>query len=205
MKRLLSAPAMIVALWIAPATAGAHPFIVDQQNDGFVPPLFQSIQVLGPIGQEFTPTLASLDVVELFTADLASNNGIGASLQLNIRALTIFGAIVGTSFVVPHPDAFFGVTHFDFPAPVPLVPGIFVMEIIVVGGDSWGVGSSGGPVSTYPGGDQIIQGVNFPDNDLWFREGPAAAPEPFALLLLASGLVALGVVARRRQFRDHHQ
>jgi hypothetical protein len=203
MNRLLSSLVMIFALWIGPATAGAHPFIVDQQNDGFFPPFFQSIQLLGPMGQEFTPTLPSLDVVELFTADMVSNDG-GVNLQLNIRALSILGAIVGTSLVVPLPDAFFGVTHFDFPAPVPLAPaGIFVIEVLVVEGQNWGVGSSGD--GTYPGGDQIIHGVNFPDNDLWFREGPVAAPEPSALFLLAAGLVALGVDGWRRQFRDRHE
>lgn len=122
MKRLFSTAAMTVAFSMAPATVGAHPFIVDQHNDGFVPPFYQNIQLLGPMGQEFTPSLAFLDVVELHTADLVSNDG-GAALQLNIRALTIFGAILGTSLVVPLADGFFGVTHFDFPVPVPLVPG----------------------------------------------------------------------------------
>jgi len=199
MKRLFSTAAMTIALSMAPATAGAHPFIVDQHNDGFVPPFFQNIQLLGPMGQEFTPSLAFLDVVELYTADMVSNDG-GAALQLNIRALTIFGAILGTSLVVPLADGFFGVTHFDFPVPVPLVPGgIFVIEALVVAGQNWGVGSSGD--ESYPGGDQIVHGASFPDNDLWFREGLASAAEPPALLLLGSGLVVLGVVGWLRQFR----
>jgi hypothetical protein len=65
---------------------------------------------------------------------------------------------------------------------------------------NWGVGSSGD--ESYPGGDQIVHGTSFPDNDLWFREGLASGAEPPALLLLGSGLVVLGVVGRPRQFRN---
>jgi hypothetical protein len=151
----------------------AHPFIVDQINVAFTPSLFQNIRHFNPIGQEFTPTLSSLDSVELFTQDFGSaHNGLGGELVVNIRLGTINGQIVGTSLPVTLPDFFSGVTHFDYSSSVSLIPGsLYVIEVLVRSGDDWGIGSSGGPSSTYSGGNQILQGVPQAGNDLWFQEG----------------------------------
>ncbi|HIE43635.1 MAG TPA: hypothetical protein EYP78_02420 [Candidatus Omnitrophica bacterium] len=188
---------IITGLWISPASIMGYSFIIDQSNDAFSPLLYQSIQHLSPIGQEFTPTFSPLQVVELFTTDLDIDNGIGAVLLVNIHPWTITNPIIGTSSSVTLPDNFVGVTHFDFPSSVPLIPGnLYVIEAVVVSGNNWGIGSSGGPSSTYPGGRQILQGVPQPDNDLWFREGPI--PELSTLLLLGSGLGILSMLRRKR-------
>lgn len=184
-----------------PTKAGASQFIVDQKNDNFTPSLFQSIQTLSPIGQEFTPTLNSLDFVELFTQDFGrSNNPLGANLFVNIRSGDISGSILGTSDIVSLADKFSGITQFNFSKTVTLNPEQkYVIEAkFASGSDNWALGSSGGPVSTYPNGNLIstVKGVTTSNskNDLWFREGakPVSVPEPSILLGIGSvvGLVA---------------
>jgi hypothetical protein len=151
--------------------------LVDQEN--VVPvSLYDSIQYFSPVGQSFTPMLPGLDVVEFWTADFSGNNGYGGELYVNIREASIYGPILGTSDTLQLPDNFYGLTRFTFPALVSLKPGNkYVMEVVVVGGKdwiifyNWGIGSGGGPYSTYPGGDWILDGVEMSNNDLWFREG----------------------------------
>jgi len=142
--------------------------------------LYDSIQYFSPIGQSFTPTLPGLDTVELWTEDFAWDNGYGVDLYVNIREGSIYGPILGTSHPLSLPDNFQGVTHFSFPALVSLKPGrAYVMEVVVVDGDNWilrsnwSVASPGGP-DTYPRGNWILNGQEFPGNDLWFQEGLAS-------------------------------
>jgi hypothetical protein len=163
----------------------------------------QNIQLFAPIGQEFTPTQPTLNVVQLRTSDFQVNNAIGGTLFVNIRAGTISGPLVGTSQVVTLPAGFTGpggaLTEFDFSSTVPLVPGtVFVIEVVHASGDDWGVGTcnSFGCGNTYPPGRQILLGVPQSGSDLWFAEG-TAVPEPSTWLLLASGLAGIGFARKR--------
>lgn len=171
-----------------------------------------------PIGQEFTPTTAALDFVDLFIADAGSDTGPGASFRINIRSGSITGAILGTSNTLSLPDNFnqgigsyaaFTPAEFTFAAPVTLVPGqLSVIEVVQVG--PFVVGNSnflvyGGPFggSTYAGGRAIVGGTPQTNFDLAFREGvlnPATVPEPSSLALCGiAGLIGWGVRARRRR------
>lgn len=195
--------AKVKSVWVALLAGGllalapavwAHPMHVDQHNDGFTPSLYESIQASGPMGQEFTPAMSSLDSVELHIMDLSLGGVGGGNLITKIRAGTIAGALLGTSEVLSLPDGFKGVAHLDFASSVALTPGnLYVIEAIVQTG-VWGIGSSGGPSPAYPGGRQIIEGAPTENNDLWFREGPIV-PEPAGLGLIG---LAMMVVRRRR-------
>jgi hypothetical protein len=191
-------PGAVLAMCLMHTTAWADSFVPDQSNMAlFFPSLVQNIQLFAPIGQEFTPTQPTLNVVQLRTQDFVPNDGTGASLFVNIRAGTILGSVVGTSQIVMLPDSFGtaggALTEFDFSSNVPLVPGnVFVIELVHASGDMWGVGSCGGLCgNTYPPGRQILLGAPVPDNDLWFAEG-TAVPEPSTWLLVASGVLGIG-------------
>lgn len=195
-----------VSLVVAPGVV-AHPFVVDQANTASPGggALIHSIQASGPIGQSFTPLLPSLDVVELLTIDFGDQpNGLGATLQVNVRAASIAGIIVATSNPVALPDNFGaatvtfpnggGVTHFDFGASVPLVPGsLYVIEPIVVAGDSWGLVDI---LGLYGNGSAIVSGHATP-GDWWFREGPSRIPGPPTLALFGAGLFAMAAARAR--------
>lgn len=190
-----------------PAKADDTIGVVDQSNVVQIY-LHNSIQHFSPIGQSFTPMLAGLDVVELWTADFTWNNGFGVEIYVNIREANIYGPILGTSYILQLPDSFQGVTRFTFPSLVSLTPGqLYVIEVIAVGGDAWivyynwGIGSGGGPYSTYPGGTWILNGVEIPENDLWFREG-LANPTPQSSAYCKGGLWAYLTRVDRTFFKN---
>lgn len=189
-----------VGLWIFPARAGAQ---VDQANDATPPNLFNSIQSLGPIGQEFVPAMPSMNFADLFTLDLDDTSSLGVTLLVNIRSGTITGPVVGTSDFVTLSSGFIGVTGFFFSTPVPLTPGsLYVLEAVVVSGEDWAVGRTDEtPLDTYSPGRPIILGDPEPDGtaDLWFRQG--TIPEPSTLALWGMALPALAAVRRRRRPR----
>jgi hypothetical protein len=194
-------------LSVPPARADDTIGVVDQSNVvsiGFL----HSIQYFSPIGQSFTPMLAGLDVVELWTEDSTLDNGFGVEIYVNIREANIYGPILGTSYLLQLEDSFQGVTRFIFPSLVSLTPGkLYVIEVIAVGGEAWivyynwGIGSSGGPYSTYPGGTWILNGEEVPENDLWFREG-LANPTPQSSAYCKNGLWAYLTRANSTFFKN---
>ena len=184
-----------VAVSTTPVQAAPSFTIVDQSNANFNPSLFQNIQAFSPIGQEFIPNLLSLNFVDLFTANFGGFNNV-SNLFVNIHQGTITGPIVGTSSLVTLSSTNISssdISSFDFASPVPLVPNnLYVIEAVLASGGARGIGSSGGPLSSYPGGNQILNGVPQPNNDLWFREGiKVPIPEPSSVL----GILTFGILA----------
>ena len=185
---------------VFPSIASAHSFTIDQFNDP-ASPLAAFINQ-PPLGQEFTPTLASLNVVELMIMDSLPTDGVGSSVTVNIRSGSIAGPLLGSSTLVL-PNAYgggtFALTHFDFLAPVPLVPGnLFLIDLVATGG---GFTVAVNPSDTYAGGRFISNGNIVSNFDMVFREGPVASvPEPASILLIGVG-AAVTAAARRQRAR----
>lgn len=197
---------MSLLLFAGASRAGAQ---VDQHNDAFAPNLFNSIQLTGPIGQEFTPTLSSLQFVDLYTQDSDNTDPAGALLHVLIRQNSISGAILGISSDVPLPEGFNGVTHFSFFSPVSLLPGsTYVIQAEVVSGENWSLGRTDlSPIDTYPQGRPITFGAPETDGlaDFWFREGISEVPELPAsvpLGIAASALLISGGFMRKRRVQS---
>jgi hypothetical protein len=129
---------MALALLCGGAGKAGAGFVIDQSSTG---PLGQgyntSSSINLPLGQEFKPTLSSLDFVDLVLGDADTGIGSGASFQVKIHAGTITGTVLGISNTVTLPDGFNLAggneiyTHFTFAAPVALTPGATeVIEIV---------------------------------------------------------------------------
>src|SRR4029077_12727482 len=110
--------------------------------------LSQNLLVFSPLGQSFTPTLTSLNFVNLLTDDGS------ATLEVNIRLGAISGTILGTSLptVIPFSLAP-SLSSFSFSTPVTLIAGdLYVIEPFVVSGDTLVASTN---TNNYLGGTQI--------------------------------------------------
>jgi hypothetical protein len=173
---------LVASAAISPAKADS--VVYDQTNFGLpLGTLSQSLLVFSPLGQSFTPTLTSLNVVDLLTSEGS------ATVEIDIRSGSILGPIVGTSAPTAIPFSLTSsVSAFNFSELVTLIPGdLYVIEPVSLSGD---VLIASSDTNNYPGGTQILGGVAQPDNDLWFQEG-IETPEPGALPLLGAGLLGL--------------
>lgn len=163
-KRFYLLPLIICAAWVA-ISLGNVGTRFDQTNTGLpLSTLSQSPSDFSPLGQSFTPTLTSLNFVNLLT-----ENG-RATVAVNIRLGSISGPILGTSqpTVIPFSLAP-SFSSFRFSKPVPLIPGkLYVIEPFVVSGHTLVVSTNS---NNYVGGNQILRGVAQTNNDLWFQEG----------------------------------
>jgi hypothetical protein len=187
----------LVILAVATSPAKADSITFDQTNTTLpLGTLFQNILVFSPVGQSFTPTLTSVNFVNLLTETGGSTTPF--ALELDIRSGSISGTILGVSqptTIIPLSPFDSIVTPFKFATPLTLVPGdLYVMQVVAVSGDAM-VGSTN--IDNYGGGTQILGGVAQPNNDLWFQEG-ISVPEPGTLLLLCAGLLGLAPMVRRR-------
>lgn len=152
--------------------------------------------ILPPWGQSFTPGLGSIGFVRLKLLDGNLNDGLGATVYLNLRSGSIAGPIVGVSAPVSMPAFFRGVAEFDFPQAIPVSPGLtYFYEPVVASGGTWNI--VGGTLFPYSGGTAYESGVPVAFDD-WFREG-ILVPEPSTGAL---GLLGLAMLLRTRTQRS---
>jgi hypothetical protein len=152
------------ALVFLASLASAQDFVVDQAADNFAPGVYYGIWSHTPLGQEFTPSLDHVDVVELRIHATTCT-----LFQVLIREDTIQGEILGSATkILDWPNA--PVERFEFDEPVPLVPGQrYVIEVRDLSGADGSLGIRW--TKPYSGGRLICHGVPWNSWDAWFREG----------------------------------
>lgn len=153
-------------------------YTVDQAHDwpGVIEAT-HSLVAYPSVTQEFTPTLGALDVVEVYTRDWSFpvTNGVGGTLQANIREDSTNGAILAVSAPLELPDGWEGPSRFLFPNLVWLTPGKrFAIEVRLLAGNNWGVDSYGTFAPPYDGGRYFVGPHQLSGKDMWFRTGVRA-------------------------------
>jgi hypothetical protein len=215
--RLIGVGTVVLVLFAAGQTAHGSQ-IVDQSYLPFHPSSgFDEVYSVSPrnptnlpLGQQFVPTLTSLNFLDLWIEDAASDDPATATIQVNIRAASISGTILGTSTAVAPAEINLGggttLTEFDFSSPISLTPGLtYVIQTAELDAtvDNQSFGWVGGPLgnSTYAPGEAYINGTLQPTFDFAFEEGIQSVPEPSSWLMAAMAAIACaGFVLTRRRY-----
>jgi hypothetical protein len=174
----------VITLSTSPGTVIAQLDQHDDESDGFgsVPLTFHSLLFFDPAGQEFTPTLNSLNYVNLRTQDFQqTNNAVPAQLYVTILEPTpsgggqqtaaaflqnpLGGTVIGQSLIVTLQPGFGqssllgGLTTFNFSSAVPLTPGTpYALQVHLLTAGNWAfLDNAGSPpfysnVTYYAGG-----------------------------------------------------
>jgi hypothetical protein len=173
-------------------------FQYDQQslNHSIGANVLYNIQPNGPIGQSFTPLLSSVGFVQFDLYDGHPNNGLGATLYINLRSNSISGPVLSSTDPVFLPDTVSGggVTNFLFSTAVAVAPGTtYFFEVVVQSSDLWRLNTV---PDLYSGGTMLYQGAAQPLQDSWFREG-VVIPEPSAIVVFFFTAAAALLIRRK--------
>ena len=155
-----------------------------------------------PEGQSFTPALASVGFVQFELFDSPPENGVGATVYVNLLAGSISGTVLGSTAPVFIPYGFaYGITNFFFTTPVAVTPGTtYYLQPVLESGDS--TCDIIGGLYNYPGGTSFFDGAPDPNGyNLWFREGEIV-PEPSSWLLALLGVAGLCAARRVRRLKQ---
>ena len=158
------------------------------------------IQTSSPVGQSFTPTLASIDFVNFAFFDAVLGNDVGATVYVNLHSTGMGGPILAATTPVFMPDNFGwntsnnGENIFMFPTTVALQPGTtYYFEVVVQAGDLWAIRGTELP---YNGGTAFLNGLPA-TGDFYFREG-IMVPEPTAYSLVILGMGVFWLLRRHK-------
>jgi hypothetical protein len=149
-----------------------------------------NIRQMARIGQEFTPTLPVLNIVDLFPYTCASCPP--QWLMVSIHKNSIFGPIVGVSLPTKLKYASGNdvtSTRFQFPFVVHMQPGTrYVIEVIQLTGSGSSIFFWSNPeLDGYPRGRAIVQSKPTAWADLWFDERYVVSTPRIALDCLFNG------------------
>jgi len=197
MKSLLLATIIALSAFSPSLVTAQGTFAYDQQSSDESNPGagFNFIQNVQPTGQSFTPSLNAIGFVRFNLFDWVRNNGIGATILVNLRSDSITGPIIDSTAPVALPDNLGpnGFVDFFFSSNVPLQPGTkYYLQPVVLSGDQWGIIDDR---FNYPGGELYANGTAS-TSDYWFREG-VIVPEPSIVALVLVGAGILGYIRRR--------
>jgi hypothetical protein len=138
----MKTPCLILcAALLSTFIASGQGFIYDQQSGtigtGGGGTFIQEHQ---PVGQSFTPTLSSIEFVQLAFADGHPGNSLGATVFVNLWSGSISNStLLSSTDPVFMPDNFLAATSFIFSTPVSLTPGTtYYLQPFVQSGDLWG-------------------------------------------------------------------
>jgi len=181
---------LITFISVCSIAYGQGTFIYDQQSntESGTTEGGGNLQSNQPFGQSFTPTFSSVGFIRLKLYDFDPGNSLGATVYVNLLAISITGTVLAASSPVFMPDDFLGYTDFLFLTPVSVTPGTtYYFQPVVQSGDAW-IAAWGGS-SSYSNGTAFSNGQAVPFQDLWFREGIVVPePSPSWLILLGSGI-----------------
>ena len=139
--------------------------VFDQVNAG--PPTNGILSRDNDLAQSFTPSLDSLDFVDLAAQ---SRTPTLQQVRVDIRSGGVTGPVIGMSEMLTLPLVGLGeLTRFPFPMPVALIPGsTFVIDLVHVSG---GAGGWGATDDSYPGGTGFVNNNEAIIEDFIFRTG----------------------------------
>lgn len=144
--------------------------LVPDQVNNVVPSISRECFPSGPFSlyQSFTPKASPLAAVELMFWQGQYFPAEGYSTTVRIRSGTVYGPVLGeaTAFI---PEGTGGLIHFDFPSPIPVVPGsTYVIEWMTPSPDQHIIYWAGNG-DTYAGGEAYgCLETPIPDEDFIF-------------------------------------
>ena len=212
-KTLLLASFAALAALAAVPSSRATLAVVDQQNTVGDGTLGDQVSNGKSLGQSFTPTLPSLNAVDL----VIQSSNVSDTLQLSLLQGSGFGGtVLGTSGPLVLLQNFQTTTtlEFTFATPIALVPGnIYTYQLTETAftpyaNIDFGFYPDVSFSNPYAGGQFFNpDGSTFAEADWVFAEGltaagvsaPGGVPEPSTWALLGLGVAGLGVVTLRRR------
>ncbi len=199
----------ILALFI-PVVTGFSQTTVDQQfiNEKNISWTSTNINFSSPIGQSFTPSLASIDFIRIRLRDFFSNSS-GATYRINLYSgIGMSGLQLGTTESISFAEGFGAgddnkgeIAQFNFSQSIILSPvGSYTLSIEHVSGDNFFLCGDISSGSTYSGGSAMESGSPLSMGDYWFQEGIVTVPEPTCIPFLF-GLFLLLLCKKHRTRR----
>ncbi len=164
MKVVIKFVFSLAVLLLLSSTAIAEEYIWDQTTYMAKPGSYLNIEWFSSIGQEFTPNLTNLEVVQLEITNAVSP----AEFSVNIYSASFNGCLIGTSFTTTLPGNFDGTATFLFES-LSLQPQQLYLLELVTSQETAMVRASYAP--NYLQGRGVLFGIPDEEIDLYFREG----------------------------------